>query len=179
MSAEPVVLESQPTDEAVIAGGLIEAPSSDDGGLLIDLADTIVAIDSVADLMVARERGRDLAARLGFSACDQMKIASTISELASNILAFATVGRIVMTPARVGTRLGVVIEARDEGPGIADLAKVAGAGSSTATGPGFGLSGVRCLMDELDIASEIGKGTTVTAKKWHRRSGGSDCPTAP
>jgi serine/threonine-protein kinase RsbT len=177
MSAAPVVLADPPAEEVVIAAGLIEAVSRDEGEDPAD-ADAVVAIGSLADLMTARQRGRELAARLGFSPCDQMKIASTISELASNILAFASLGCIVMTPVRVGTRLGVVIEARDEGPGIADLAKVA-AGASMGVEPGFGLSGVRCLMDEFDIESEVGKGTRVTAKKWQRPGGGSDCPTAP
>ena len=177
MSAATVVLTGPPAEDAgVLAAGFIDAASTDESEILDSpAADAVVAIGSLADLMIARQRGRELAARLGFSPCDQMKIASTISELASNILAFATLGRIVMTPARVGTRLGVVIEARDEGPGIADLAKVVGGGPS----PGFGLSGVRCLMDEFDIESEVGKGTTVRAKKWQRPSGGSDCPIAP
>jgi serine/threonine-protein kinase RsbT len=176
MSAEPVVLTGPPAEDAgVLAIGLMDAAPTDESEFLTSPADAVIAIGSLADLMTARQRGRELAARLGFSPCDQMKIASTISELASNILAFATLGRIVMTPARVGTRLGVVIEARDEGPGIADLAKVVGGGPS----PGFGLSGVRCLMDEFDIESEVGKGTTVTAKKWQRPSGGSDCPIGP
>jgi serine/threonine-protein kinase RsbT len=71
-----------------------------------------------------------------------------------------------MSLARGAGRLGVVIEARDEGPGIADLTKVIEEGCSNATGLGFGLPGVKRLMDEFDIASEMGKGTRVTAKKW-------------
>jgi len=128
----------------------------------------VVPIGSAADVVTARDLGRALAARLGFSACDQMMIATAISELARNMLEFATVGRIAITPTRTGTRLGLVIEAQDQGPGIADpAAAVEGAHSS-----GFGLPGVRRLMDEFDIASEVGKGTTVMAKKWQFGGGG-------
>lgn len=138
--------------------------SSRHGNRELSMADDerVVPIGSAADVVTARDLGRALAARLGFSACDQMMIATAISELARNILEFATLGRIAITPTRTGTRLGLVIEAQDQGPGIADPAgAVDGAHSS-----GFGLPGVRRLMDELDIASEVGKGTTVMAKKW-------------
>jgi serine/threonine-protein kinase RsbT len=126
----------------------------------------VVPIGTPGDILTARDEGQALAAQLGFSVWDQMMIAGTIAELARNILEFATGGRIVMIPQDVGGRLGLSIEARDEGPGIADpWSAVAGAYSSPR-GPGFGLPGVKRLMDELDIASELGKGTTVTARKW-------------
>jgi len=128
--------------------------------------ETVIAIACAADIVVARQHGRALAAELGFSTCDQTMIATAISELARNILEYATRGHIAMTLARTDERLGVVIEARDEGPGIADLDKALEDGCSMATGLGFGLPGVRRLMDEFDIASELGKGTRVTAKKW-------------
>jgi serine/threonine-protein kinase RsbT len=145
---------------AVVALELLEESSAD---MLSALADeSVVSIGSAADVVTAREQGRALAARLGFSACDQMMIATVISELARNILEFATLGRVAITPTRTGARLGLVIEAQDQGPGIADPAKVVEGGFSS----GFGLPGVRRLMDEFDIASEVGKGTTVMATKW-------------
>jgi serine/threonine-protein kinase RsbT len=144
------------------------SPRHGNGELSVTADEGVVPIGSAADVVTAREQGRALAARLGFSACDQMMIATAISELARNILEFATLGRIAITPTRTGTRLGVVIEAQDQGPGIADPARaVDGAHSS-----GFGLPGVRRLMDEFDIASELGKGTTVMAKKWQFGGGG-------
>jgi serine/threonine-protein kinase RsbT len=162
MTPVPVALDAD-SGGAVVPLELLEAawvhgdpePSAlADGG--------VVPIGSAADVVTAREQGRALAASLGFSACDQMMIATAISELARNILEFATLGRIAITSARTGTRLGLVIEARDQGPGIADPARVVEGGHSC----GFGLPGVRRLMDELEIASEPGKGTTVLARKW-------------
>jgi serine/threonine-protein kinase RsbT len=152
--------------ERAWAHGQPELSATADGG--------VIPIGSAADVVTAREQGRALAASLGFSACDQMMIATAISELARNILEFATLGRIAITPARTGTRLGLVIEAQDQGPGIADLARVVEGGHSS----GFGLPGVRRLMDELEIASEPGKGTTVMAKKWQFHSGLSAVPGA-
>src|SRR4029077_8266719 len=90
----------------------------------------VVSIGSATDVVTAREQGRALAARLGVSACDQMMIATAISELARNIIDFATLGRIAITPTRTGTRLGLVIEARDQGPGIADPNRVVEGGHS-------------------------------------------------
>jgi serine/threonine-protein kinase RsbT len=151
----------------VLLGGLPEAE-----GARIDLPaildGTIVPIATTADIFTAREEGRVLAAHLGFSAWDQTMIASTISELARNMLEFATKGRIALTTETLGNRVGLVIEARDHGPGIADPARAVAGGGSSSKGRGFGLPGVNRLMDELDIASELGKGTTVTAKKWRR-----------
>jgi len=58
--------------------------------------------------------------------------------------------------------------ARDEGPGISDIPQAMQSGYSTSGSLGLGLPGVRRLMDEFDIVSEVGKGTTVTVKKWKR-----------
>jgi len=141
-------------------GALIDLPLILDG--------TVVPIATTADIFTAREEGRFLAARLGFSAWDQTMIASAISELARNILEFANAGWIALTTETLGNRVGLVIEARDHGPGIADPAGAVAGGSSSSKGPGFGLPGVHRLMDEFNIDSELGKGTTVTAKKWRR-----------
>jgi serine/threonine-protein kinase RsbT len=132
------------------------------------LGGTVIAIAATADISTAREEARVLAARLGFSAWEQTLIASTISELARNMLEFARDGWIALTPETVDDRVGLVIVARDDGPGIADLAIAVAGGGSASKRAGFGLPGVNRLMDELDIASEVGKGTTVTAKKWRR-----------
>ena len=187
----PIALGAD-SEAAVLSIELMEGVSAHGHRDLSAIADEgAVSIGSAADVVTAREQGRALAARLGFSACDQMMIATAISELARNILEFATLGRIAITPTRTGTRLGLVIEARDQGPGIADPARMVEDGLSS----GFGLPGVRRLMDEFDIASELGKGTTVMAKKWQFDEGGglgsvhganiamevadTLCPTAP
>lgn len=126
----------------------------------------LVPIRSAADLVVARQLGRSLAARYGFSGSDPTVIATAISELARNILEYAKSGEIELQPIVEGGRHGIAIAARDEGPGIPDVGRALQDGYSTGHGLGLGLPGVRRLMDEFEIVSDAGKGTTVTARKW-------------
>ena len=93
-------------------------------------------------------------------------IASAISEVAQNIVQYANDGEIVITAIHDTTKNGVEIVAADHGPGIGDVSAVMRDGYSTGKGLGIGLPGAKRLMDEFEIASEVGKGTTVRMKKW-------------
>ena len=124
-----------------------------------------VPITSDQDVVAARQQGRALAAKLEFSSSESTLIATAISELARNIVSYARHGEIRIIPQNSG-RPGIVIVASDEGPGIADIRQAMRDGFSTSGSLGLGLPGVRRLMDEFEIASERGKGTTVIAKKW-------------
>ncbi|MGE0453584.1 MAG: ATP-binding protein [Vicinamibacteria bacterium] len=126
----------------------------------------LVPISSAADIVSARQRGRELAARIGFSGSDLTVIATAISELARNIVEYAKRGTIEVSLARRGSRLGLQIVARDKGPGIRDVARALQDGYSTGKGLGLGLPGVRRLMNELEIDSKAGHGTLVSARKW-------------
>jgi serine/threonine-protein kinase RsbT len=128
--------------------------------------ETVVPIASSADIVAARQLGRALAAGLGFTGSDLTVIATAISELARNIIEYASTGDIVITAAEKGGRPGITIVARDAGPGIADVPRALTAGYSTGPGLGVGLPGVRRLMDEFEIASRAGEGTSVTVRKW-------------
>jgi serine/threonine-protein kinase RsbT len=128
--------------------------------------ESVVRIALASDIVVARQRGRVLAAQIGFQGSDLTVIATAISELARNILEYAGTGELLLRPINRGTLPGILIVARDEGPGILDLTKALEDGFSTGHGLGIGLPGVRRLMDEFEIASEPAKGTTVTARKW-------------
>lgn len=125
-----------------------------------------VAINSSADIVTARQKGRALAMELGFEGADLTLIATAISEVARNIVDHAKLGEIVLAPATQSSKRGLVITARDEGPGIADVAKAMEYGYSTRKGLGVGLPGAKWLMDEFDIETRVGKGTIVTMKKW-------------
>lgn len=125
-----------------------------------------VPIFSEVDIVAARQRGRRLAADLGFSATDQTLIATAISELARNIVDYAKNGEIELDVAERNGRRGISVVARDEGPGIADIGRALQDGYTTGRGLGLGLPGTRRLMDEFDIQSEPGKGTTVSTVKW-------------
>jgi serine/threonine-protein kinase RsbT len=125
-----------------------------------------VAINSDQDIVTARQNGRALAIELGFSTGDATLIATSISELARNIVSYARKGEIILKVVHASNRQGISIIASDSGPGIRDIRQAMRDGFSTSGSLGLGLPGVRRLMDEFEIASELGRGTIVTVKKW-------------
>lgn len=125
-----------------------------------------VAISSDQDIVLARQKGRAMAIKLGFSSGDATLIATAISELARNILSYARRGEITLKILHASSRQGISIIASDSGPGIRDIRQAMRDGFSTSGSLGLGLPGVRRLMDEFEIASEPAHGTIVTVKKW-------------
>ena len=125
-----------------------------------------VAINSDQDIVSARQKGRVVANELGFSSGDATLIATAISELARNIVSYARKGQITIKQVNGLNRKGIAVIADDEGPGIADIRQALRDGFSTSGSLGLGLPGVRRLMDEFEITSQLGKGTTVMVKKW-------------
>jgi serine/threonine-protein kinase RsbT len=125
-----------------------------------------VPIQSDTDVVTARQTGRTLATRLAFSSSDSTIVATAISELARNIVLYAARGEIILTLTRKEGRPGLIITAWDEGAGIADVEWAMKDGYSSSGRLGVGLPGVKRLMDEFEIVSVVGKGTTVTVKKW-------------
>lgn len=128
-----------------------------------------VEIATDADLVPARAEARALAVALGFSPTDATLIATAVSEVGRNIVVHVGRGEIVMEAVREDTRCGLVVVARDEGPGIRDIEAALEHGYAGRGGLGVGLPGARRLMDEFDVASEVDKGTTVTMTKWRVR----------
>lgn len=129
-------------------------------------ASSRVAVHKDCDVVTARQRAREVAAAAGLTGTDLTLIATAVSEIARNIVKFASHGEIVVSIVDEPRRTGVVIVARDRGPGIPDVPQALTDGFSTYGGLGLGLPGARRLMDEFDIVSEVGKGTTVTMTKW-------------
>lgn len=128
----------------------------------------ICKVASDADVVVARQLGRQIAGELGFQRPDQALIATAISELARNIVNYARSGWVEIGEFAHGRRRGLKVIATDSGPGIADLDAAMTDGFSTGKSLGLGLPGTRRLMDEFLIASEPGKGVKVTIVKWLR-----------
>ena len=127
-----------------------------------------ISVERDADVVQARQRGRAIAAQVGFSATDLTLIATAISEIARNIVKFAERGEVVITSVTADGRRGVIVVARDVGPGIQDPERAMQDGYSTYHGLGLGLPGARRLMDRLELVSVPGEGTTVTMEKWLR-----------
>lgn len=128
--------------------------------------DIRVTIASDGDLLAVRQSVRALALELGFSVTQTVEIVTALSEMARNMLAYAGRGELVVQRLRKGDRQGLLITARDEGPGIPDVQKAMLDGYSTSGGLGMGLPGIRRLMDDFTIVSALQKGTTVTVEKW-------------
>jgi serine/threonine-protein kinase RsbT len=129
-----------------------------------------VPITSDSDMVPARAQGRALATKLGFSRTDATLIATAISEIARNIVVHVGNGEILLQPMYEDGRYGLLVVAQDTGPGIPDIDAALDHGFASGKGLGLGLPGARRLMDEFHVASEPGKGTTVTMKKWRVRN---------
>jgi serine/threonine-protein kinase RsbT len=128
-----------------------------------------IAIESDADVVTARQRARALAVGVEMPSTDQTLLATAISEIARNITTYAVRGEVVIDLVRdENGRRGVRVIARDEGPGIDDLERALTDGYTTGGGLGLGLPGARRLVDEFDIQTTPGEGTTVTLIKWNR-----------
>jgi serine/threonine-protein kinase RsbT len=134
--------------------------------IVAELYPETIKIDSVADIVAARQVGRNMSRQLGFGTIMQSRMATTISELARNIFLYAGEGTITITPIEREGAIGLQITALDAGPGIADIRKVLEDGYSTSGALGAGLPGVRRMMDEFDIQSALGEGTKVIVVKW-------------
>jgi len=128
--------------------------------------ETRVAVETELDIVTARMRGRGLALQLGFSRQTATLIATAISELARNMLLYAGRGEVLISALERGTRHGVLVVATDDGPGIPDVARALLDGYSTSGRLGLGLPGVRRLVDDFDLDSRLGEGTTVRVVKW-------------
>lgn len=127
-----------------------------------------IPIRSEYDIVTARQRVRELCIALNLSSAEQTLVATCVSELARNIVEYAGSGDMIMALVRSKERQGIAIIAEDDGPGIPDIELAMKDGYSTSKGLGLGLPGCKRIMDEFEIASRKGRGTTVTIKKWKR-----------
>jgi serine/threonine-protein kinase RsbT len=125
-----------------------------------------VEVESEADIVTARVRTKAVAEAIGFNYMDQTRIATAVSELARNAFQYAGKGKVRISPINIGAEHGIEIVVEDHGPGIKDLESAVKGGYSTSRGLGMGLSGSRKLMDEFEIKTKIGEGTTIRVRKW-------------
>lgn len=121
------------------------------------------------DIVVARRTVREAAIQLGFGQTDVTRIVTAASELARNTFKYAAEGVMRWRRMEADGRFGVELQFVDRGPGIQDVDLAMQDGFSTSGGLGMGLPGARRLMDDLEIESVPGQGTTVTLRKWRRK----------
>ena len=127
-----------------------------------------VPIRSENDIVAARRMVREVAQGLGFGLTDVTRIVTATSELARNIVLYAGSGVMHWRELDVSGNVGIELTLEDNGPGIASIEQVMQEGYTTSGGLGLGLPGTKRLMDEFEIASEVGRGTRVTVRKWRR-----------
>jgi serine/threonine-protein kinase RsbT len=127
-----------------------------------------VPIKTEGDIVVARRAIRDAATALGFGQTDVARIVTASSELARNVFRYAGEGLMRWKAMDQGERVALEIQFIDHGPGIADIGLAMKEGYSSGGGMGMGLPGAKRLVDELEIQSAAGQGTTVTLRKWRR-----------
>jgi len=127
-----------------------------------------LSINTETDIVIARRAIRDAAIQLGFSETDVTRIVTAASELARNVFKYAGKGIMRWRATRANSREGIELQFVDQGPGIQDIDMALQHGYSTSKGLGMGLSGAKRLMDDFEIQSVVGEGTTVTLNKWRR-----------
>ena len=127
-----------------------------------------VLVEADLDIVSARQQGRVMATQLGFSPGTATLIATAISELARNILLYASRGEVTMRAVENNSGKGIIVEARDDGPGIPQPQRALEDGYSTSGRLGLGLPGVKRLMDEFRLETAPGRGTRVVVHKWVR-----------
>jgi serine/threonine-protein kinase RsbT len=133
--------------------------------------ESVISIASDADVVIARQRARELAGSVDLTSTDQTLLATAISEVARNITTYAARGEVVLSLVRDNNgRRGIQVIARDDGPGIDNLEQAMQDGYTSGEGLGLGLPGARRLVDEFHIVSAPGEGTTVTMVMWSRGS---------
>jgi serine/threonine-protein kinase RsbT len=126
----------------------------------------VTPISSDLDIVTARSRARDIAKGLGFGSIDQARIATAVSELGRNIFLYAGKGTVTTNVVERNGRRGIEFEFKDKGPGISNVNEVMQDGYTTSRGMGMGLPGAKRLMDDFEITSIIGQGTTIMCRKW-------------
>lgn len=124
-----------------------------------------VPIRAEHDVVRARTLGKDMAKQLGFSDVVQTKVATAVSELARNIFQYAGTGEVRIRRIE-GKRRGIEIVARDQGPGISDPALILSGQYRSKWGMGAGLRGTKRLVDEFELDTHPGLGTTVRIRKY-------------
>jgi len=126
----------------------------------------VVMVQKEQDVVPLRNRVKDYAVTVGMSILNQTKVITATSELVRNLLKYGGGGKVVIELVTSGRDQGVRVSFIDKGPGIADLSLAMKDGYSTGKSLGLGLPGTKRLVNEFNIQSEPGNGTTVTITKW-------------
>lgn len=134
--------------------------------MIITLSKDIMRIINDQDVVPFRNRVKECAVRIKMGLVNQTKLITAASELGRNMLKYANGGETLIEIVTRGRDNGVRLTFKDKGPGISDISLVMKDGYSTGKSLGLGLPGAKRLVNEFEIKSEVGKGTTVVVIKW-------------
>jgi len=123
-------------------------------------------IEKEQDVVPFRNRVKEYAVKIGMSQVNQTKLITAASELVRNMLKYGGGGITLIEVISEGRNTGIKLIFQDKGPGIKDITLAMKDGYSTTKSLGLGLPGTKRLVNEFDIKSKVGEGTTVTIIKW-------------
>jgi serine/threonine-protein kinase RsbT len=123
-------------------------------------------VKSADQVVNVRQSVREFALEARLSLVDQTKLITAASELARNMVVYGGGGTVIIEQLDQSGRSGVRVTFEDKGPGIADIAQALRDGYTSGGGLGLGLGGAKRLVNEFDIQSKPGEGTTVVIARW-------------
>ncbi|GAA3953012.1 ATP-binding protein [Allohahella marinimesophila] len=129
---------------------------------------TVMPVKTDEDVVRLRKHVRDTMVAIGFSLIEQTKVITAASELARNTLRYGGGGEVSIHHIDEFDRKGVMLVFSDKGPGIEDIALALTDGYTSGGGLGLGLSGAKRLVDEFELDTRVGEGTSVSIAKWKR-----------
>jgi serine/threonine-protein kinase RsbT len=133
---------------------------------MINLSNEVLEIHKEQDVVLFRNRLRELSVRIGMNLVNQTKLITAASELIRNMLKYAGGGTVTIQIISVDRKTGIRIVFEDKGPGIENIGLAMQDGYSTSRSLGLGLPGAKRLVNEFNLKSIVGEGTTITVIKW-------------
>jgi serine/threonine-protein kinase RsbT len=134
--------------------------------MIVTLSKETIDIVREVDLILFRTRVKKLSDKIKMGLLNQTKLITAGSELVRNIFRYAKKGKVIIEEISKAGKIGIRLTFIDEGPGIADVEQAMSDGFSTGSSLGLGLPGAKRLVNEFEIKSEAGKGTTIKIVKW-------------
>ncbi len=134
--------------------------------MTLSLSKDTVLVAKEQDVVFLKNRVKEVAVKIKMGLVNQTRLITAASELVRNMMRYANGGNCLIEVVSSGRINGVRLTFTDNGPGIPDIAAAMRDGFSTGKSLGLGLPGTKRLVNEFDIKSKVGEGTTVTILKW-------------
>jgi serine/threonine-protein kinase RsbT len=134
--------------------------------MTLSLSKDSIDVTRDQDVVYVKNRVKETAVKIKMGLVNQTRIITAASELLRNMIRYANGGKCIIEVVSSGRNNGVRLTFTDKGPGIPDISQAMKDGFSTGKSLGLGLPGTKRLVNEFDIKSKVGEGTTITIIKW-------------